>query len=44
VARAATLDPADSVRRSADFDAAVFERRIASWVRHDGARLDGAVA
>ncbi len=44
VARAAALDPADSVRRSADFAAAVFERSIASWVRHDGARLDGAVA
>ena len=44
VARAAALDPAASVRRSHDFDAAVFERHIASWVRHDGARLDGAVA
>jgi glycosyltransferase involved in cell wall biosynthesis len=44
VARAAALDPAASVRRSADFDADVFERRIATWVRHDGARLDGAAA
>lgn len=44
VARAAALDPAASVRRSADFDVAVFERRIAAWVRHDGSRLDGAAA
>ncbi|MFT2689910.1 glycosyltransferase [Clavibacter zhangzhiyongii] len=44
VARAAALDPADSVRRSADFDASVFERRIGSWVRHDGSRLDEAAA
>ncbi|MFT2752370.1 glycosyltransferase [Clavibacter sp. Sh2088] len=44
VARAASLDPAASVRRSADFDAAVFERRVASWVRHDGSRLDGVAA
>jgi glycosyltransferase involved in cell wall biosynthesis len=44
VARVAALDPADSVRRSADFDVAAFERRIASWVRHDGALVDGVGA